>query len=266
MVFDPFSDQGAYAKNKNVNFSNFDDTEVESQNFLDMGCLVIGTKCVIRLNVVNDTPYEINVAASIDGIISNEPVKVTTLPNSFCPGLSHTLFISFIVCETVKNISCTVANIITHCTSPTQPGFQLTNCCPVFFRALRPGVSVVANSRATLFPLCNESLLDELLDKYDLKNTLIEENATLRYNPSSNSFVFPQRQDFTHSHQFDQRRLNAATRTSRSAPATTSLVDINPAAVPSIVRGDTKISINSPVIIARNPSISNLKQQSILTE
>lgn len=256
MVFDPYSDLGAYAKNKNVNFSNFDETEVASQNFLDMGCLVIGSKCMIRLHVVNDTPYEINVTTAIDGKLSNDDVKVTTLPNSFCPGLSHNMFISFTVCETVKNMSSNVANIITHCTSPTQDGFQLTNCCPVFFRAVRPNVSITTNSRAVQFPLCNESLLDELLDKFDLKNTLLEESNALRYNPSSNSFVFTQRQDFTHSSQFGQRKKTAAH--TRSAPATSSLVDINPGAVSSIVRGDVTAPLDSPVIISRNPSSANL--------
>lgn len=264
MVFDPFSDLSTFAKHKTQNFSNYDSTEVASQNFLDLGSLVIGTKCVIRLNVVNDTPYEIQVQASIGpgGRLSNEPVKITTMPTSFCPGLSHSLFISFIVSETVKNMSCTVANIITHCTSPTQPTFQLQNCCPVFFRAVRPSAtsSSASNSRALQYPLCDASLLDDLLDKFDLKNTLIEENNALKYNPSSNSFTFPQQKDFTHSQK--QNTLRHSTSAS-VVSATSSMFEVAPESVPAMVRGwsNNSSGLNSPVIITRNPTLSNIKNQ-----
>lgn len=275
MVFDPYSDLGTYAKNKSVNFSNFDDTEVVSQNFLDMGCLEIGSRCVIRLTIVNDTPYEITVSAAVDGRLSNEPLKITAMPNGFCPGLSHSIFISFTVCETVRNMSCTAANIVTQCTSPTQPGFHMSNCCPVFFRALRPdppttttGASrngySASSCRAALYPLCNESLLADLLDKFDLKGTLLNENNMMRYNPSSNSFTYPQQQDFTHSHHFDPRKTSAAASAPASvstAAASSSVFAINPGAVPALVRGESTAPLGSPVIITRTPSATNMKLQ-----
>jgi hypothetical protein len=270
MVFDPFSDLGAFAKNKNQNFSNFDDTEVASQNFLDLGSLVIGSKCVIRLSVVNDTPFEINVSAMVEGRLSAEPVKITTMPTSFCPGLSHSIFLSFVVRETVKNISCTVANIITNSTSPTQPSFQMRNCCPVFYRAIRPNVSTSSNSRAVQYPLCNESLLADLLYKFDLKNTLMEENCSLRYNPSSNSFTFPKQKDYTHTHHYEQEKhaiaaaaASSLSRSSRSAPtaSATSMYDLAPGAVPALVRGDSEMALSSPVMVTRNPTFSDLKHQ-----
>jgi len=264
MVFDPFSDLRTFAKNKNQNVSNFDSTEVESQNFLDLGSLVIGSKCVIRMNIVNDTPYEIQVQAAVGaqgGRLSTEPVKVTTMPTSFCPGLSHSVFISFIVSETVRTMSCTVATIITTCTSPTQPHFQLQNCCPVFFRTVRSTVSTTSNSRALQFPLCNASLLADLLNKFDLKNTLIEENSALRYNPSSNSFTFPEQKDFTHSHKHPSGPFPATGALSASVSATScSMYEVAPGAVPAIVRGESDRALSSPVI-TRNPTFSHLKHQ-----
>lgn len=274
MVFDPFSDLSTFAKHKNQSASNYESTEVVSQNFLDLGSLVIGSKCVIRLNVVNDTPYEIQVQAAVGaqgGRLSTEPVKITTMPNSFCPGLSHSLFVSFIVTENVQNMSCTVANIITTSTSPTQPNFQLQNCCPVFFRAVR---SPHQHSRAVQFPLCNASLLADLLDKFDLKNTLMAENNALRYNPSSNSFTFPEQKDFTHSHKHDHQsgpfvaggaNLTAHSTTlglSSAAASSSCMYELAPGAVPAIVRGESDMALKSPVI-TRNPTFSNLKHQVI---
>jgi hypothetical protein len=290
MVFDPFSDLGAYAKHKNRNYSTFDDTEVSSQNFLDLGSLVVGSKCQIRLTIVNDTPYEISVSSSVEGRLSNEAVNFTTLPNSFCPGLSHSVFISFIVSETAKNMSCTVANIMTNCVSPTHPSLHLVNCCPVFYRAVKASTAT-SNSRAVQFPICIEPLLDELLDKFDLTNTLMEEKNTLKYNPSSNSFTFPQQQDFSHSNNFNQKSFP----TQIASPPTSGVSVINDDDTDAVIGTNTSISTSidiakvprpisvitrqqsnstaasggqgidsrstSPVVVTRRPSVANMRQQ-----
>ena len=256
MTLDPFSDLGAYAKNRNQNFSNFDRTEVEAQNFLDLGSLVMGKKCVIRLTIVNDTPYEINVSSTVEGQLSTEPLKITTMPNSFCPGLSHSVYISFVASETVKNISCTFAKVITKCTSPTHPSFGVMNCCPIFYRAVRPDVSTSKTNRNLQYPLCTPPLLDYLLEKFDFKNALIAEYELLKYNPSSHAFTFPQQEDFTHS-----RKQSSSEVDGTNIFPQTSLHEIAPESVPAIARKSNDTKPHSPVVISRSPTINTLRPQ-----
>lgn len=102
-------------------------------NFIDMGCLMSGSECVIRLNIKNRTGDEIYLDTTCRGFDSSD-LRVVTEPSALIPGLTRSLRILFTVDPGNKAVVGYI-EVFVACVRTNQ-SYSIT--CPVHYRVGPP--------------------------------------------------------------------------------------------------------------------------------
>lgn len=154
-IFDQFSDVKAFMQRKVVTNDG-----VTSATFLDMGIVKPNSRCVIRLQVVNTTGHEVRAdVTALNFPLHHGAIKITQFPNAFAPGMSRTIYVSFVFENASPVDDVPALHIELVCPYDKYPSVAAT--CPVFFRVRENGVP-----RALELPTCAMSNLQRLLEKH----------------------------------------------------------------------------------------------------
>lgn len=205
---DDYADLIAYKRHKK---SSDDLTEGKqlSQNFIDMGVVVSGTHCVIKLGITNRTSHDAVISVWTEGFCVGGEVRVTAMPSAMAPGLTKSVYVSFVAEELTggrKNVRgrihvqashklATRATLLSHSTLPSD--FMVS--CPVLLRVVRD-IKVQEHGRglSTQFPICTENSVDRLSRQF-IPDYTEKRDHELTYTSATNSFVLPSVPDFSSS-------------------------------------------------------------------
>ena len=125
--------------------------------FIDLGELIPGRRCVINLQVRNNTSHEMQLDVVARGFPGRD-IQITTLPCSFAPGMNRNVSVSF----TVHRLMYDVIGFIDVVLVPVRIEPAVSISCPVYYRISESLSSRKLNS----FPVCTLRNLPELLRKY----------------------------------------------------------------------------------------------------
>jgi hypothetical protein len=205
-ILDAYADLLAYKRHKKSS-DDLTEGKAVSQNFMDMGVVPDGTHCVIKLGITNRTSHDAVISVWTEGICERGEVRVTAMPSSMAPGLTKSVYVSFVAEELSggrKNVRGVIhvqashkqisrGSTSTH--TQTLPSEFIVSC-PVLLRVVRGDKQ--ARSGSIQFPVCNENSIDRLSREY-IPDFIEQRDHQLTYLPASNSFVLPSVPDFSSS-------------------------------------------------------------------
>ena len=137
--------------------------------FLDLGELIPGSICNVNLVIRNNSSQEIQLDVVARGFPSQD-IHIVTLPNSFAPGLTRNVNVSFTVHKQIFDVlafigtffflpMCVTSLFLTiHNTDivvvPVRTESSVTLSCPLYYRVCES----TSSRRLTSFPVCSVSL------------------------------------------------------------------------------------------------------------
>lgn len=125
--------------------------------FLDLGELLPGRRCVLNIIVRNNCNHDVQLDVTARGFPSKD-LHVVTLPNSFAPGMTRNVTVTFTVHQEVFDVLGFVDVVIV----PVRKLPAISLSCPVYYRVIES----IAVRRFTPFPICSSRNIPELLRKY----------------------------------------------------------------------------------------------------
>ena len=125
--------------------------------FLDLGELLPGRRCVLKIIVRNSCNHDVQLDVTARGFPSKD-LHVITLPNSFAPGMTRNVTVKFTVHEEIFDVLGYIDIVMV----PVRRLPAVSLCCPVYYRVIES----VASRRLHPFPICSSRNIPELLRKY----------------------------------------------------------------------------------------------------